>query len=465
MADKVQIEIVTTADTSGASKAEEAIKNIGRAADKDVDSLKALNEEMAARFAAQKEQINNIGQGGAGAGGGLPIPPVVDVSNLIKGGLQAVQAAYDAIAKAVEHGTQQAIEFNEQLRTLPTEKADELRQRLGPVAELLEANSGAIAEYAKHSQDAERATENFWIALSARAIPSLNALREASGSPELSGLGVKLGNVVGGGAQVATEGLRGVDFILKKTQTSSQDLLETFLRWKFPAIYALTTDLGMLGDAAADAAAKSQAELTAANAETDKLSAAASVQYSIDQARAQAVEAQLPLEERLAAVRERQAALKADAVNGDTKAEAEAASLEKVIVSIEHQIEKQKEADALRKQAQDEANRDLDLRLQLQEATNAGDQKTIDLLKQQIAYRAVLKSSGGDEGRAERAASAEADAQAKRRADAEAKAQADREKGQAATDKKSQQAAYAYEKQKAEIAEKRKELEMETAIN
>ena len=470
MSDKVKIDIQTTADTSGATQTEQALARIGKTADKDVDSLKQLQDEMAAIFAAQKSRLDNVAtaspsaEAGAAVGSEALLGPAAAAGAALVA-VQQLEAAYKAISAAIEHGTSQAAQFSEQLRTLPSDKAQELRDRLGPVADLLDKNSGAIAEYARHSQDAEHATENFWIALSARAIPALNELREASGNPEYSKLGETLGDTVGGGAHIAAQGMDALNAVLGKTGISAEDAVVAFLKWKFPLLGEIVTQLDNIGAAAADSSQKSEAALLAQNAGVDKLSAAASLAASIAQARASALEAQLPLEERLAAVKERQAALSADAVaNSNPKSEAEAANLEKVIVAIQAQIDKQKEADDQRRQSQAEAIEDYTRRLALQEATTAGDQKRVDLLKQEIANRQALKATG-DDGLAERAAAAVADEQAKRRADADAKAKEAAEKSQARVDELSKKNEESYKKEQEAIAKKREALELETRLN
>jgi hypothetical protein len=473
MADQVKIDIQTTADTSGATQTEQALSRIGKTAEKDIDSLKQLQEEMAATFAAQKARIDKVAasspaaESGAAAGSEASLGPAAAAAAALLA-VQQLQAAYNAISAAIEHGSAQAAQFSEQLRTLPSDKAQELRDRLGPVADLLEKNSGAIAEYARHSQDAEHATENFWIALSTRAIPALNELNDALKTPDATPIAESLGNAVGGAAHVASIAVKEVNSGLNSMGADGTAAATAVASAMADGVIPYSAELLRLLTAIGAATNKESEAAEAANrvaSEQARINAATeATANAIRAARSAALEAQLPLEERLLAIRKRQSEAIDSAKNGDEKAQGEAAALEKQAVAIEAQIAKQKEADDQRKQSAAETNEDYRRRIQLQEFTTAGDQEGVDFLKQQIAYRQVLKATG-DPDLAQRAKTAVFDEQAKRRADAEAKAKSDAEKGQAAVDKKSQQAEEAYKKEQEAIAKKREALELETRLN
>lgn len=465
MADKVQIDIVTTADTSGASKAEAAIKNVGAAAKDSSSELEKLRADAAAINA---QSIGSIPPPLPEAGGSNLPPSVAGLASPAGAAaaaalaISALNAAYQELAANINKGALDAAKLADELRTLPSDKAQELRDRLGPVADLLDANSVALAEYAKHSADAELESQKFWISMSTRAVPALNELREAAKGPETNDLANRLGTDLAGGAHLAAQGIIGLDGLLQKVNTSATTAGEGITRYLFPGLSGLETLLNAAGQAWEDYDSKSQSAAKAAQEQERILSAGRVTEEAIAKARAEALESQLPLEEKLAAVRARQAELLFSANGGDDKSRAGAAALEKEAVGLESQIKKQNESAAAKRKAQEEANADIGLRLQLQEATNAGDQKNIDLLKQQIAYRSTLKSSGGNEGLAERAASAEADAQQKRRADADAK---ELEARQKYTESLTFGAKEKSDNQQEMLAKKRDELELETAIN
>lgn len=471
MADKIQIEIATSADTSGAEKAEQAIAQIGKAADKDVDSLKALQEEMAARFSAQKDRIDNIGGGATPPplpGEGMDIPgviPAAAAASLVKTSLQAVKAVYDEVAQAMAKGTQQAIEFSEQLRTLPSDKADELRERLGPVADLLDANSSAIAEYAKHAKDAEHASENFWIALQARAIPALNELRESAGAgKDISDLGIRLGTDLAGGAHIAAESLRLVDAKLGDTKITVGNLSEALLRLAFPTIAGADGWLNKVGEAALANEKKVRDAADAADGGARIAANADKVAADVAQARADAEQALLPAAERIAALREKQAGLMGQASRGDEKAGAEAAAIEKQIVGLENKQKLEADADANKEKTVAATKAEAEERIRLNEAIASGKKEQEDLIRAKLAGEQVLKSTG-DRELAARAYNAEAKILADRRAKGEQQ-QADRKKAEderAAAE--TQREDDRKKREEESIAKKREELELETRIN
>ncbi len=452
---------------SEADVAKSKLSDIGTQADASTDSLKRLQNEFRTSLDSTQQQPDAAGlqtpdSAAPGLLGGLTGPTAA---------AGAAYAAYNALSAAVasvrEHlamGLEAAAGFNEQLRTLPTEKADELRVKLGPLADLIDANSVALEEFAQKSADADLEAEKFWTTIAVRAVPALNELRDAAKGPETSDLANRLGTDLSGAAHLAASGISGLDSVLQKGKTSIDDVASKITAQLFPGLKFLETALNAAGNAWQGYDEQQQAAARSAQEQARLAAAQASTTEAITAARTSALEAQLPLEERLIAVRERQAALIDAANNGDEKSRKQAADLEKELVALDAQIAKQKEAEDQKRSAQQAAADDYEQRLRLQEATNAGEQNTIDLLKQEIAYRAALKATG-DSGIAERAASAEADAQEARRKEAAAKKQADAKKGQAETDKKSQQAEEAYKKQQEILQAKRDELELETRIN
>lgn len=436
MSREVKINIGTTADTSGVDKAKAAIQGLGadaKNASVEIaqadDKLAALQEEMRGKFADAGKRLEALR---AEAATTPPLPgnqdPASGVGDL-KGAAALSAASLAIIVKvagdmkqAFDQGAKAAGELNEQLRTLPADKAAELRNQLGPVAELLDANSDAIAAFAARSREAEQATQNFWIAMAARAIPSLNELREATGSIDLQPLGEGLGNVVGGGAAVASDGLRGLNYLLGENKTTALGLGEVLLSTVNPSIAQTIALLNARGAAEADASAAAQAARRQANEGTDEISARAFTEAEISKARIAALEAQLPAEKRLAAVRERQAQLIEEGAKGSTDAVAEAAALEKVAVSIQAQIDKQAEADRIKQESAAAAVSAYETQVQTTEAVAAGNTVEAERLRYAQDYAAALKSANGDEGLASRMAVA----QAKQRTDAAAARDAER---------------------------------------
>lgn len=463
MADKVKVEIVTSADVSGADQAEKAIQRVERAAANASDPLKQLQDEIGSRLDNASKRIESLPAGdeaGAAGGGIADLAGSAAAATAAVAAYQALSAAVDYVRDRLAQGLEAAAGFNEQLRTLPADKADELRQSLGPLADLIDANSVALDEYAKRQADAKIEAEKFWAEIAVRAVPALNQLQDSLKGEGAGELAKRLGTDLAGASHLAAAGVNGLNYILSKVKTSTAEAGESFARYLLPNLSALEKWLNLAGRAWEAYDLKQQEALkgekiAAATAETAK---------AIAEARTSALEAQLPLEDRIVSIRERQARLLDAANSGDEKARKEAAALEKQIVGLEGLVAKEKEVAEQKRATAAAAASDYELRLQLQEATNAGDQNTIDLLKQQIAYRAALKATLNEET-AQRAAKIEADAQTKSRAEEAAKKEIEAAKGQRETDRKSQQAADAYEKQQELLKSKREELELETQIN
>jgi hypothetical protein len=443
MSDKdLKVKISVEGDTSGAKAVEASLKDVKAAAQDTEDELSKLLREQAEWSAKMRGQLDGV-DGGAKPpplpGGGPSTGDIAAGAGIgALGATAAIEAmglvvkAGAALAQALGNGAAEAVNLAQELNSLPADKAAELRAELGPLADIIDANSVTLLELGEASKQANQQLENFWTMAGVRLAPALRDMAQAAAGVDLSPIANGIGDTFGGAMVLVNRTGEAFGKVNASVQEfiPGMDLGTAALQATNSALSGVIPGYGALALAVSGLTAVNQEALAAEQARQAVLAAdekwareqtaQAERAKAIAEAGAQAREALLSTEERIAAIKERQAALLAQ-TQPDAAAIKEAAANEQLLITLDAKLAKEQEAAAITEETTQKNREAYELQVALAEAVAAGNGPEQERLQYAIDYAAAIRSAGeGNEDLARR----QADAQAAQRATAATKAAA-----------------------------------------